>query len=319
MNPKHTITYWRNQLQRDPMVRQVIRSWPFQRLAGVSFLGAIDYLPQSRRLHRRHRTRAAHSCDVAALANYVAYRRGYAKDVRRHVVIAALLHDIGHAPLSHSVEPFFRAELGVGHHELGEMLLAGAFPRAKRLAALLGNETDTSLIRQLIAGKAPHDYGGDLFASPINIDTIDGIWRTWRTFSGIPAHAERLAVTEASFLRDDDARYELLDCFWEMKGAVYSRFINGGAGILADQCSRDYFEATNHAFTEASLVTTERTWRRRYAGLFEGLKNLMSTRGKGEAPGRRSITYTSREYRIDRDSTGLARYSVIKTPAVCAA
>src|SRR5690606_15496075 len=110
-----------------------------------------------RKLSRQLRSRAEHSLNVAALASFVSQHRGYDEDLRRHLVIAGLLHDIGHPPLSHSVEPYLKKRFGYGHHEMGEMLITGRHKAGLSLKKTLIRAVDTGFIGDLIDGKASAD------------------------------------------------------------------------------------------------------------------------------------------------------------------
>lgn len=310
---------WRQELMADPLFGQVLRSRPFQRLSRISFLGAIDYLPVPSRMPGWERTRARHSLGVAWLADYVCQRRRYSEELRRHVVIAALLHDIGHPPLSHSVEPHFRARFGLGHHELGEMMLHGVFRRSRKLAALLADKLDAGFIRDLVAGRVSGDSGGDLFNTPINIDTIDGIWRSAYVLTGVPDSISRLAVVEAAFLRGDDNRHAILDRFWQMKDQVYRRLINGKPGLFADHCSRRYFEEKNFPLAEDDLTCNEQDWHKRHRSLFDKLHALDMTSQTPAAMLDQSFCHVARCYYIDTERTDNLRYRVAKTSALAGA
>ncbi|MCA2442359.1 MULTISPECIES: HD domain-containing protein, partial [Vibrio] len=98
-------------LFNDSFFKSIIDTKEFQRLKSVSFLGAIDYTDR-----KNKSTRYIHSLDVAKLALYISEVRNYSTEVTNHLVAAALLHDVGHAPLSHSMEPSFFDEFGIDHH-----------------------------------------------------------------------------------------------------------------------------------------------------------------------------------------------------------
>jgi len=78
----------------------------FRRLADIRFLGAIDYFirPTGKRLNQRRHTRLEHTLGVGHLALLYSHLAGLSEQQENFVVAAALLHDIGHPPLSHSME-----------------------------------------------------------------------------------------------------------------------------------------------------------------------------------------------------------------------
>lgn len=303
------------QLVSDPVMAEVINSEAFQRLKGVSFLGALDYVGPTHKLVKDVRSRADHSLHVAALAKFVAQKRGYNKELERHLTIAGLLHDIGHPPLSHSIEPYLKISFGYGHHEMGEMLLAGQTRRGKQLKKTLMQGMDIGFIRDLIAGTAATTDGGDLFSSPINIDTIEGIIRSYRYLKCSSTALNPLNVATASFLATGKERYKVLDAFWQLKGFIYNNLITRDIGLIADQFSQAYLAQSQHSLCEEELLSTERQWRNRHEGLFERLATI---KNKSDTPAELDdsvVEYKARNYIIKHDQFDQQRYRSAKYAA----
>ena len=269
--------HWLAATARDPLVTTVMASAAFQRLHDVAFLGALDYTHHLF-LPKAQRSRAAHSLQVAALANYVASQRGYPAELRRQLVLAALLHDIGHPPLSHSAEPALRARTGLGHHEAGTLIIRGEAAIGRELAALLRREADVPFILDLLDQKVPAAAGGDLFSSPMNIDTLDGIARSVDCLTPQLPLLCRLASAQAALLEAPPGAPALaiLDEFWERKNLIYTQFIGQPLGILSDQISRQFFTRSRagQRFAAADLFAGETLWQRKYPGLFQALERL---------------------------------------------
>ena len=98
------IEFWLSKWRSDSMIRRVLESRPVRRLKDISFLGAIDYTSLVHKGPRIGRDRLHHTLGVAALADFISEHRNYDEETRNHVVVAALLHDIGHGPFSHAME-----------------------------------------------------------------------------------------------------------------------------------------------------------------------------------------------------------------------
>lgn len=99
----------------------------------------------------------------------------------------------------HNTEQNQPAPLVTGRHSLHVAALA-AFVAHRR-------GYDDGLKRHLvIAGQADASEGGDLFSSPINIDTIEGIIRSYRYLRDTPAALDPLQVAEASFISRESSR-----------------------------------------------------------------------------------------------------------------
>lgn len=295
--PHRLFSYWVKKLHEDSFYRSVIESDAFRRLKKISFLGAIDYLPYESHLKKAPRSRAEHSEHVAALAYFVATQRGYSKELTRHLVVAGLLHDIGHPPLSHSVEPYLKQHFGFGHHEMGQMLLKGEQQLGKKLTKILEGKLDLTFIDQLIAGQVAQELGGDLFSSPINIDTIDGILRTLSYYSKPTMQVRPLEVAYASFIQTDPKRFDLLDDFWELKQFVYKNIINRPQGVLADQYSQVYFlNEPDLGLDETSLFDSERQWKSKFKSLFDSLKSIHSIKNEFDKNFLVSVPIVERSY-----------------------
>lgn len=295
-------------LASDPIVAEVMASQAFKRLWGISFLGALDYIGPTHKLAKDFRSRADHSLHVAALAGFVAQERGYSLELKRHLIIAGLLHDIGHPPLSHSIEPYLEKTFGYGHHEMGEMLLAGQNQSGKQLKKALTQGIDTGFIRDLIAGKAVDADGGDLFNSPINIDTIEGIIRSYRYLKCDSTALNPLDVAAASFLVAGNERYRVLDAFWKLKGFIYSNLITRDVGLIADQFSQAYFAQSKYPLYEEELFCTEKQWRGKHRRLFERLATISSKNDTPAELDNKIVEYKKRKYTITYDQFGMQRY-----------
>ncbi|TBV14948.1 hypothetical protein DNK01_07580 [Stutzerimonas kirkiae] len=309
-----TLAGWVEAVEADPVARAIIESKPFQRLRSISFLGALDHVATTASLKKAPRTRANHSLHVAALAAFVAHRRGYDDDLARHLRTAGLLHDIGHPPLSHSVEPYLQKRFGYGHHEMGEMLIAGQQPIAIGLQKTLAKTLDITFVTDLIAGRVGASEGGDLFSSPINIDTIEGIIRSYRYLRDTPTALNPLQVAEASLVDRSESRFKVLDRFWELKDFIYNRLITQDIGLIADQYSQLYFAEGSQPLGEDELFDTEAQWQRRHPQLFSDLISINSVRDTPAALESATLQYSVRRYEIVAGSLDVQRYRCTKEP-----
>ncbi|SEA52306.1 hypothetical protein SAMN02745729_10486 [Marinobacterium iners DSM 11526] len=303
-----TLSGWVKQVAQEPQARHIIESKPFQRLKNISFLGALDHVASTHRLAKTPRTRAHHSLYVAALARFVAHHRGYSDELGRHLVAAGLLHDIGHPPLSHSVEPYLKQKFGYGHHEMGEMVLRGKYHSSRKLSQLLGQSLDINFINELISGKAKEEDGGDLFSSPINIDTIEGIIRSYRYLTEAPSVLDPLKVAYASFVDSNEARFKTLDAFWRLKGFIYNNVITRDIGLIADQYSQVYFADVGTPLDEMELFENERHWQHKHQQFFSQLSSIRSVVDTPDALQNQKLQYKQRSYTIEQERMSLQRY-----------
>jgi hypothetical protein len=223
--------------------RELVHTQAFQRLEQIRFLGAIDYLviraPNGAVGYERY-TRYEHSVGVAWLALLYSEAEGLTSQDRDLLTAAALLHDIGHAPLSHSLEPVFFQEFDIEHHGATESIILGEVPLGRDVHAVLKRySVDSDRLLSLIGGE---DASFHCFMNgPINFDTIEGILRSLRYFDSTPSFPTPEAVLEAATRRSVEADQNIVDRFWLAKDYVYQYLINSREGIFADQICKVFF------------------------------------------------------------------------------
>jgi HD superfamily phosphohydrolase len=307
------VNYWVKKIEEDPIVLKIISSNAFLRLNDISFLGSLDYTSFRLKNKKIERNRAYHSLHVAALAKYVAVKRNYSKELTDHLVAAALLHDIGHPPFSHSAEPSIKKQLGYGHHEMGELIIRGKERTiGTPLNNILAKHLDVEFIIDLLNKEVDANSGGDLFSSEINIDTIDGIIRSLSYHTQIEPTAT-IEIAEASFLQDLSSKESrnILDSFWMKKNFVYNKIINSHRGVLQDKICELYF-VHEEKFPESYFIKRESSLKTRFQSLFQALKSSHKSSNYPSWIEGESINYTHREYTIDCNEHGLKRYKTKK-------
>lgn len=293
------------ELYHNRLLRDIINSFAFDRLSGISFLGAIDHLYHLQWKFNRYGSgsRARHSTDISMMACYVAKKRGYSQDLINHIMAAALLHDIGHAPLSHSVEPIFKDKLGLGHHELGISIMMGEYAIGEDLHHILANNLNIPFLIQLISGQATEEDGGDLFSSPMNLDTIEGICRINECHKLDNYITNKLLIADSVFLKADNSRFDILDKFWVLKDRAYKEVINGPSGLIADKISQDYFIEKIPSLNISDLLENENHWKVKYPDLFSELY-----KNKDELIANYRLDLRHRNYFVDNTLPGMNRY-----------
>ncbi|SFC07599.1 HD domain-containing protein [Pragia fontium] len=308
------MAYWVEKTRNDFIFKQIIDTPAFERLYDISFLGAIDYTFKNK-LSKENRNRATHSIYVASLANYIATNRNYDDDLRINIVVAALLHDIGHLPLSHSAEPYVKKMFGYGHHECGEKIINGEVKIANELKLILNKYCCSSFIKSLLNNNISYIDGGDLFSNKINIDTIDGILRCLEYKSNNNLNINRMKIAKAAFLdlTNENSSFNELDTFWKGKDWIYSSFINTDIGIISDKFSQLFFEDENNVeITIDDMFSNESIWKRKYSRMFNIFKKIKNN----EIPEcilSQKFDITSRKYTVHPDEYKFSdRYSYTK-------
>lgn len=286
------------------LYNDLIRSDALQRLADIRFLGAIDYFvhPNGRQLNRRRHNRLEHTLGVAYLA--LRYSRMFSLSERdeKLLVAAALLHDVGHSPLSHSLEAPFTSLFGIDHHEASAAIILGNAPNGFGLSVakhLRAASVDPHDVVEMCAGKSS-DPLSFLFGHPINIDTIEAISRseTYIKSSRTSAQPDDLlqALTEpARWARQ-------LDSFWDLKDKIYQLLIQGPVGLLADYIAKSHVERNRDQFVREDYYKSERELRKSAPELFRQLemaRNYIKHSGSVAPQGSVSVSYTARRFYID--------------------
>lgn len=252
----------------EPLFHDLIRTEAFQRLGSVRFLGGIDYLlvrnPNGTQGNTRY-TRLQHSLGVARLALEYSSMFKLAAADRDLIVAAALLHDIGHAPLSHSIEPVFRECFAIDHHDATRDIIFGHVEIGRTVYKTLRKcSIDIDRLASLVAGKDSGFHG--FFSGPINFDTIEGILRT-RTFGNAPGAFAPDVVVDAAINRSSPTHQEIVDQFWLYKDQVYRHVINSSLGILADQVCQIFARSNLENLQAADYFTDEDALFRKLPGL----------------------------------------------------
>jgi len=129
---------------------ELLESAELQRLAHIKQLGMANLV-----FPGANHTRLEHSLGALHMAERLGEELGLGADDREDLAVAAMLHDVGHGPFSHTLEGVVHAVLGFDHVEHGKRIIRGevdALPGRER-AELGGPATVHGLI--VAAGRDP--------------------------------------------------------------------------------------------------------------------------------------------------------------------
>lgn len=169
-----------NNIRLDDEALRLLDSEPFQRLRYVRQLGhAFLVYPGATHSRFEHALGTYHlTRKVLSLLAERGELDATENDEKRLVSMAALLHDIGHYPFSHSLE-----EAGFPTHEaLAEVWLSR--PEMKEILAKTGIANVSDEVLRLIMGQSDLSLGG-LISGSLDLDKIDYLTRDAR-MCGVP-------------------------------------------------------------------------------------------------------------------------------------
>ena len=162
----------------DNWVKPFIDSPNFQRLRHIKQLGMGDYIFPGA-VH----TRFNHCIGCSYVASQIANKIGLPKEDRQLVIIACLLHDIGHGPFSHTFEDIFHHKL-IRHEAWTPFFLADYinpefFDRYNKLNTKHPlNEEKFATIQAMIMHKSPKNrVMADIVSSQMDADRLDYLLR----------------------------------------------------------------------------------------------------------------------------------------------
>lgn len=298
---------------KDPLLMELIDTQAFQRLKDIRFLGAIDYclIPRPNgKLGAIRYSRYEHSLGVMQLARLYCFRRNIRRSERRLLCAAALLHDIGHPPLSHSVESVFREKFGIDHHTASKDIICGRKPPGKNVFSILRRYgVDVEELVAVVSGEVASFDG--FFHGPINFDTIEGILRSYRYIRRIPSASSPDVVTDAAIRRENEKDKNIVDAFWQCKDWVYKKIINSEDSVLSDFACKKFLQKNLGRIKSASFFGTE-------TKLFQqlpGLRELLTSRSfKAEVIRMvdEPVCYVFRNYYIDREGDFFSRQDDVR-------
>jgi hypothetical protein len=101
----------------DGWIVQVLDTFQVQRLRNIKQLGFASLVYPG-----ANHTRFEHSIGAMHIAKLLTNKMDVDEQTKREIVVAALIHDVGHAPFSHSSEKIVRKYLRTAHEDVGHVV-----------------------------------------------------------------------------------------------------------------------------------------------------------------------------------------------------
>lgn len=284
----------------DPLFHELVATAAFSRLADIRFLGGIDYFlvryPNGAPGNRRY-TRMQHSLGVARLAKLYAEVKGLSQKEGRLAWAAALLHDVGHAPLSHTLEGAFKRAFGIDHHIAGADIILGRSPHGREITdILLAYGLDPEEVLAIASGE--QDRFDGFFNGPINFDTIEGILRSWMYVRPHPNMLSPEKVVLASIHRATPADMRTVDNFWEYKDYAYRFIVRSEFGVASDYLCEAIVSSNILCLERNDYFLTEKQIFRKIPDLKKLLLNF-ELRSRATHNEKKEIAYKARLFSVD--------------------
>jgi len=169
-DPVHGFIY------REPHEQEIVDCATFQRLRRLKQLALANLVYPG-----ANHTRFDHSLGAFHVAGRLAQRLELDANETQLVRIAALLHDIGHAPFSHVSEPILRKHSGdkialKPKQQVHELISAQIIREDEKLSGLI-LENDRQRIVRILEGDYGYSLLKDIVSGPIDADKQDYLLR----------------------------------------------------------------------------------------------------------------------------------------------
>ena len=148
----------------DGVARALLDTPAMQRLRGIRQLGTVSLVYPS-----ANHTRFEHSLGVYHLACEALEGFGVEGIEAERVRAAALLHDVGHGPFSHNLEPLTYRRTGRYHDDVHELLASGQVGEV-----LCGHGLEPEAVADLVAGEGRF---GQIVSGELDVDRMDYLVR----------------------------------------------------------------------------------------------------------------------------------------------
>lgn len=237
---------------QDRLIWTLINTPEFQRLRRIRQLGT-SYLT----FHGAEHSRFSHSLGVYEITRRIIsqFERGGYEDWPRDeslvALCAALLHDLGHGPFSHSIEEAFDMDheewtcrILLGDTEVNRVLEEAESGLAERVASVIRKDYEKPIVVNLVSSPLDADRMDyllrDAYFTGVNYGTID----VDRILRMLRPHNGRVVVKESGMHAIEDylmARYQM---YWQ----VYFHPVTRSSDIVLRQIFRRAKELFDQGF-----------------------------------------------------------------------
>ncbi|MEM1526359.1 MAG: HD domain-containing protein [Ignisphaera sp.] len=186
---------------------EIINTAIFQRLRYIKQLATAWYVyPGATHTRFSHSIGTMH---IAGLVSSKLYKLGYIHDPDdiQLLRLAALLHDIGHTPFSHAIEPFYKHKLSINHEDISRVIIEES-TEIKEVLNKYG--FDHKEIIAVLESRYREPLYNQLLSSDVDIDRMDYLIRD-ALHTGVAYGTIDLQRLIATLVVDGDGNIAILD------------------------------------------------------------------------------------------------------------
>ncbi|MDQ0723411.1 HD superfamily phosphohydrolase [Paenibacillus sp. W4I10] len=237
---------------QDPVIWQLINTPEFQRLRRIRQLGT-SYLT----FHGAEHSRFSHSLGVYEITRKIisqferSHYSDWPKEEKIVALCAALLHDLGHGPFSHSIEEAFdmnheewTCRIITGDTEVGAILRRYAPDFPEKVASVIQKTYEKPIVVNLVTSPLDADRMDyllrDAYFTGVNYGTIDldRILRMLRPYHG------RIVVKESGMHAVEDYLMSRYQMYWQ----IYFHPVTRSSEIILRQIFKRAKTLIQHGF-----------------------------------------------------------------------
>lgn len=218
-DPVHNYVY-----VQDELIWNLINTAEFQRLRRIRQLGTT-YLT----FHGAEHSRFSHSLGVYEITRKIIsqferyHYKDWPKEERTVALCAALLHDIGHAPFSHSIEEIFETDheewsvaIIVGDTEINRVLQTHSEDLPEKVASVIQKTYPQSIVVSLISSQLDADRMDYLLRDAYFTGTNYGNFDLERILRVLRPHEGSIVVKESGMHAIEHYLMSRYQMYWQV-------------------------------------------------------------------------------------------------------
>jgi HD superfamily phosphohydrolase len=253
-------------IEIDELAIEIIDTAEMQRLRRIKQLG-FAYLVYPGANH----TRFEHSLGTYHLMDVLLDTLGVAKEGEKELLVASLIHDVGHGPYSHVTEPLIKKITGKSHEDIEDIIFKQDTEQSKNIAEVLEEHcVDKRKVMGYIKGERTesddvHDFSR-ILNGEIDVDKMDylvrdsyytgvayGVVDNIRLIQGLDFFKGSLIITEKGIL---SAEYLLFSRFL-MYPSVYNHHTSRIAQLMLLKALEYLIESKSDALALRKMDDSE--------------------------------------------------------------